>query len=387
MFVSWHTLISYPPNAGNRDRQGQPKTTWVNGTWRGRQSSQAHNFQRRKQFGELPSGLRTRYVLSVLVRALVERGRDLEEADTAVREALAMLRIGMVPESDKTKVMLFLGQDEIQRVAGLIHEADSWEELLSSARQRAKAAAKGGKKAAPVTDEAGEEEEEVVNVRGARRALLEALTAGSRAVDLALFGRMIAESGGTNVTGAVQVAHSIGVAKHVHETDFFCTRDDLATDSGAGMIGDTAFSSGVFYGISVINWPRLVSNLRDDEDLAEQALRAYLWGTVNALLPGKQHSMYSHVPPRLIVAEIGEWQPWSLFNAFDKAVTAYDGQGDLVAAAVAAMSRELAWSRSFYGTSGLRATLVGGQPLAGNGVEQMATMDDLIDRAHAEVSA
>ena len=83
----------------------------------------------------------------------------------------------------------------------------------------------------------------------------------NHAVDIALFGRMLASSPKFNVEATCQVAHAIGVSASVIEDDFFTAIDDLkqeADDAGAGHLGETAFGSAVFYNYTRV-WQNLVN--------------------------------------------------------------------------------------------------------------------------------
>ena len=57
------------------------------------------------------------------------------------------------------------------------------------------------------------------------------------AVDIAMFGRMLADQPTYNVEAACQVAHAFGVSETIVEDDFFTAVDDLraaSEDAGAG---------------------------------------------------------------------------------------------------------------------------------------------------------
>ncbi|MFF2653164.1 type I-E CRISPR-associated protein Cas5/CasD [Streptomyces sp. NPDC058045] len=69
-------------------------------------------------------------------------------------------------------------------------------------------------------------------------------------VDIALFGRMVADSADFNVDAAAQVAHAISVHQVENESDYFTAVDDQnekAEESGAGMIGTVDFNSATLY--------------------------------------------------------------------------------------------------------------------------------------------
>src|SRR6185369_13457269 len=100
---------------------------------------------------------------------------------------------------------------------------------------------------------------------------LQVLKKDHRAVDIALFGRMLAAVPDYNVEAATQVAHALSVHRVEVEDDYFSAVDDLNTgeeDRGAGHIGETEFAAGLFYLYVCVNRDLLVENLGGDQDLA-----------------------------------------------------------------------------------------------------------------------
>ncbi|MDR2356385.1 MAG: type I-E CRISPR-associated protein Cas7/Cse4/CasC, partial [Clostridiales Family XIII bacterium] len=69
------------------------------------------------------------------------------------------------------------------------------------------------------------------------------------AVDVALFGRMVAKAPELNVDASAQVAHAISTHRVEREFDFFTAMDELTPPhrTGAEMIGDIAFNSSTLY--------------------------------------------------------------------------------------------------------------------------------------------
>ena len=95
-------------------------------------------------------------------------------------------------------------------------------------------------------------------------------------VDIALFGRMIADSPQNSVDAAAQVAHPITIHPVVVEDDYFTAVDDLnaaAEESGAGHLGVSEYGAGVFYTYVCVNRELLIENLGGDADLANRAIR------------------------------------------------------------------------------------------------------------------
>ena len=116
------------------------------------------------------------------------------------------------------------------------------------------------------------------------------------AVDIALFGRMLASAPAYNIEAACQVAHSISVHPVVIEDDYFTAVDDLndgSEDAGAAHIGETGFAAGLFYSYVCLNRELLEENLNGDKALAQRAIRALTETSVKVSPEGKQNSFGS----------------------------------------------------------------------------------------------
>src|SRR5690606_9504153 len=130
-------------------------------------------------------------------------------------------QLGLKLEKDKTQYLLFLGEEEIDRLAALALEH----------REALLAGGKGDK---------------------SLQSELLAVLDGGGAVDLALFGRMIADKPDKNIDAAVQMAHAFSTHAVSTEFDFFSAVDDLQPHesdegAGAGMLGTALYNSACYY--------------------------------------------------------------------------------------------------------------------------------------------
>lgn len=148
------------------------------------------------------------------------------------------------------------------------------------------------------------------------------------AVDIAMFGRMLAEKTDFNVEAACQVAHAFGVSETIVEDDFFTAVDDLrqasAEDAGAGHLGETGFGSALFYTYICIDKDLLVKNLNGNEELANKTLRAFTEAALKVSPTGKQNSFASRAYASWALAEKGTDQPRSLAAAFYEPINGTD---------------------------------------------------------------
>jgi CRISPR-associated protein Cas7/Cse4/CasC subtype I-E len=96
-------------------------------------------------------------------------------------------------------------------------------------------------------------------------------------VDVALFGRMLADLPSVNQDAACQVAHAISTHRVEREFDYFTAVDDKgdADETGAGMIGQVEFNSATLYRYAVLDLHKLLANLQGDRELALSAVAAF----------------------------------------------------------------------------------------------------------------
>ena len=152
---------------------------------------------------------------------------------------------------------------------------------------------------------------------------------GGKAVDLALFGRMLADMPEKNQNAACQVAHAISTHAVEREFDFYTAVDDLKPEdtAGADMMGTVEFNSACYYRYAAIDWEKLVENLQGDTELAMRGLRTFLQGFVVAEPTGKQNTFAAHNPPEFVAISVcRNAAPRNYANAFEVAIRAKTGE-------------------------------------------------------------
>jgi CRISPR system Cascade subunit CasC len=156
----------------------------------------------------------------------------------------------------------------------------------------------------------------------------------SNAVDIGMFGRMLADDPVHNVEAAVQVAHAITTHKAVVENDYYTAVDDLKRsdeDRGAGHVGVSEFGSGVFYEYVCIDRSLLVSNLGGNKELADAAIRA-LVDTIVVTSPAAKKASYGSLAKAIyVMVEKGNQQPRNLAAAFLRPIAGEDLIGESIA--------------------------------------------------------
>lgn len=314
-FVQLHLLTNYLPSNLNRDDTGRPKTALVGDATRLRISSQSQkrawrtsdNFEN-SLAGHL--GTRTKMMGLEVFKAL-KNAKVTEKVARDWSKAIAA-RFGKLKSDKKTE------NDEDLQIEQLAHFSPE-ERAAIDVLVKACAA----RNTAPTDDD------------------LKLLRKPKTAVDIAMFGRMLADSPAYNMEAAVQVAHAITVHKTAVEDDYFSAVDDLNTgleDKGAGHIGERGYGAGLFYLYVCINRELLKENLGGDEALTERALEALSHAITKVSPTGMQNSHASRAYASYVLAEKGDQQPRSLAQAFLKPVKPFDDE-DMLGKAVTAIKK------------------------------------------------
>ena len=309
-FVQLHYLTVYPPSNPNRDDMGRPKTAIYGGVQRLRLSSQSLKraarlspSMARSLSGNL--GERTQRLGDAVVAHLRSRGaseteaQEIAEQVTSVFGKLDSTAAKAKPPRVRTKQLAFISPEEREKAIELAERALSGESLGKDVKTLAKMI----------------------------------LRPADGAVDLAMFGRMMADAPEFNREAAVQVSHAVTTHRSEAEDDYYIAADDLklpTEDSGAGFVGEAGFGSGVYYLYVCVDTSRLVENLAGDRELARRSLGAVVEAFATSSPSGKRNSFGHHTRASYIRAEVGEQQPRSLAAAFLKPVEGNDILNDSV---------------------------------------------------------
>lgn len=294
VFVQFHLLTPYPPSNPNRDDQGRPKQASLGGHPRLRLSSQSLKRAVRETAYFLQDlaghrGTRTKRIAEEVEKRLTAQGTPAENA-----RAAAATVAGLFSKLEGAKD----GKPPLATTLAFVSPEEWW--LAHDLADRLVAGEKIDEKA--------------LKKQVLRRA--------DGAVDIAMFGRMLADDPDFNREAAVQVAHAFTTHRALAEDDWYSAVDDLKTreeDAGAGHIGEAGFGSGVYYLYACVNVDLLVENLGGDTEaraLAARGLEALARALATATPKGKQNSHAHHPLARHIRAEVGTRQPRDLSGAF-----------------------------------------------------------------------
>ena len=316
LFVEFHLIQNFAPSNLNRDDTGSPKDAIFGGHRRARVSSQCLKrsardwFKSSQLFPDGSLGTRTRH----LDRVVIEELKRIGFQNTDVFNEIVKLALkGKKPkdgedkkESEKEKeeekvlsYLLYLSVPEMDQFRALIAKHSETLTTLSS------------KKKIKPTDLPDE-----------LKVDIKACLKRSKAVDIALFGRMLADLPEENQDAACQVAHAISTHKVEREFDYFTAVDDKANEdeTGAPMIGQIEFNSATLYRYAVIDAHKLADNLPSDKELVLTSIGAFTQAMARAIPTGKQNTFAAHNPPSFVGVVLRHSSPFNLANAFEKPV-------------------------------------------------------------------
>lgn len=283
LYIDFHVLQTVPPSCINRDDTGSPKTAQFGGVTRARVSSQswkrAIRLMFQKEFDGTKFGVRTKGIVELVAQKIIIELDNKITKEEANKKALDGLKniFKEIKEKDGIKALFFISHQQATNVAKLIiDKKDSKEEL--------------------------------------QKALLE-----DTAIDIALFGRMVAIMPNLDVDAAAQVSHSISTHEVKIEYDYFTAIDDMADKetNGAAHLDVNEFDSATLYRYSTINARELYKKLGDDTILA---IEAFAKAFIYSMPTGKENSYANCTIPEMVYITIRNDQPVNMVGAFEKPI-------------------------------------------------------------------
>lgn len=299
-----HCIQQVPPSNINRDDTGSPKTAYVGGALRSRVSSQAWKRAMRGVFGDMLDssklGKRTKGVVTLIADSITSKRPDLAESAEGLAQKVMAAAGFKVKASDRagadkgslaTDYLIFIANNEIDKLADLAIAAFDEGEDVSKMKKE-----------------------------------VSAIFHGPQAVDIALFGRMLADAPDLNTDASAQVAHAFSIDQITPEYDYFTAVDDCASEdnAGAAMIDTVGFNSSTLYRYATVNIDVLRDQLQDDSATVEGVV-AFVEAFVKSMPSGKQNTFANHTLPEDVVVTLRESQPISAADAFEDPVRRKDG--------------------------------------------------------------
>ena len=308
-FIQLHLLTAYAPSNLNRDDLGRPKTAKMGNTDRLRISSQSLKRAWRTSdcfYQSLSDhiGVRSRrFARDWVYKPMVDNGiseKIAKESAIKIAGQFGKVKNEKSPKDPLSNLeieqLVHISNYEQQAIKQLV-------DLLISEKRE------------PTDNE------------------VKLLRKENSSIDIALFGRMLADSPAFNIEAACQVSHALGVSTVTIEDDFFTAVDDLNNndvDAGSAHLGERGFASALFYTYVCISRDLLLENLNGDEVLVEKTLKALTESAAKVAPTGMQNSFASRAYTSYLLIEKGSQQPRSLAVAYFNPIRSQDLVNDAI---------------------------------------------------------
>lgn len=300
--VEFHILQSFPVTCLNRDDVGSPKTAVVGGVTRARVSSQCWKRQVRMMLHELgvKIGTRSKLVNQQIAAKCREHGATDEQAQSCG---------DVIAKAIVKDTLYFFTDTEVEEFA---------------------------KYAQSKNFDAG-----AVSDKDIQKLSKKALKLAVDGLDIALFGRMVAQAPELNVQAASSFSHAISTHAVNNEIEFFTALDDL--DTAAGHLDNLEFSSATYYRYVSLDLGQLYESLQG-EDLPK-SVEAFTKALFLAIPVARQSTMSGACGWDYAKVLVRTGQCVQL--SFDKPVRAKDG---FLEPSIAALKSDLEKKEKLFGS-------------------------------------
>ena len=308
-FIQLHLLTAYAPSNLNRDDLGRPKTAKMGNTDRLRISSQSLKRAWRtsdcfyQSLSDHIGARSRRFAQDWVYKPMIDNGiseKIAKESAIKIAGQFGKVKNEKSPKDPLTNLeieqLVHISSNEQQAIKQLV-------DLLISEKRE------------PTDNE------------------VKLLRKENSSIDIALFGRMLADSPAFNIEAACQVSHALGVSTVTIENDFFTAVDDLNNydvDAGSAHLGSRGFASALFYTYVCISRDLLLENLNGDEVLVEKTLKALTESAAKVAPTGMQNSFASRAYTSYLLIEKGSQQPRSLAVAYFNPIRSQDLVNDAI---------------------------------------------------------
>lgn len=258
--IEFHILQSFPVTCLNRDDVGAPKTAIVGGVTRARVSSQCWKRQVRLAMKGLgvTMGERTKLIGALIAAECKSLGASSEQAAACGQ---VIERVFLKEKKESNAKGKKAGQDAEDASEGGDEDNDT---LLFLSPGEVKIIAQAFKangfahSSVIVAKEHKKQAGELAKLIGKPNEVVDA-------VDIALFGRMVAKAADMNVEAAASFAHAISTHKVSNEVEFFTAMDDRQLEPGSAHMGSLEFNSATYYRYVSLDLGQLEQTLRGHE--------------------------------------------------------------------------------------------------------------------------
>ena len=286
-YLDIHVIQTLPPSNVNRDDTGSPKTAVYGGVRRARVSSQSWKRAMRQYFLDECTedlGIRSLNVIDYVAERMIASNPSMAKENAIKKAEKVFNDVGIKTKDQKTKALFFLGKKQADRLAAAAIKGETDKKVL-------------------------------------KQSFCE-----NPAVDIALFGRMVADDPSLNEDASAQVAHAISTHEVQTEFDYYTAVDELAPEdnAGAGMLGTIEYNSSTLYRYANIAMHELVRQLGSREQ-AIAAAKLFIQAFANSMPTGKANTFANQTLPQLLMINIRRDRPVNLVTAYEKPVKSHTG--------------------------------------------------------------
>ena len=289
LFLDVHAIQTVPPSNVNRDDTGSPKTAQYGGVTRARVSSQSWKKAIRQYFLEHGAMNNVGIRSLEIVRYLAEKVEHIDGAlnyEKAIELAEQTLNAAGVTttKDQKVRALFFMSSKQAEELA--------------------QAAVEGGRS----------------------KAELQELLKNDPAIDIALFGRMVADDPKLNEDASSQVAHAISTHEVQTEFDFFTATDDFSStdDAGAGMLGTIEYNSSTLYRYANVALHEFYRQIGDQSSTVS-ALKLFVEAFIKSMPAGKINTFANQTLPQALLVCLRGDRPVNLVTAFERPIRSSEG--------------------------------------------------------------
>lgn len=289
LFIDIHVVQTLPPSNINRDDTGAPKTAQFGGVKRARVSSQSWKRAIRMYFqnngDRVDFGVRTHSIVDYVAKKIIEKDSSISYEESMKKSEKVINDVITKTTKDmKLKALFFLGDFQANMLADAIIKG--------------------------------------VNDKKQLKEILK----NNPSIDIALFGRMVADDPSLNEDASSQVAHAISTHAIQNEFDFYTAVDDLHSDdnAGAGMLGNIEFNSSTLYRYANIAVHELSKQL-DNKEAVINTVKLFIEAFSNSLPTGKVNTFANQTIPNAIIVTIRDDRPINMVGAFEEPIRSNEG--------------------------------------------------------------
>lgn len=329
--LEFHILQSFPVSCLNRDDVGSPKSAIVGGEPRARVSSQCWKRAVRLALHDelnVNTAKRTKFIIDRIATLCKERGANEQQAVACGKAVVSAFSESKKKNKEK-------GKAESQ--------APDEKEAETSTKDKSDVIYFISDYEATAMADKFAESKFTPNIN-ATEICKKAFNPARDGLDIALFGRMVADAPAMNIEAAASFAHAISTHRAVSEIDFFAAVDDC--EHKTVQLGTLEFNSATYYRYVSLDLGQLATSFHG-ADIAP-AVEAFTRALFVAFPSARQATMAAATPWDYAIVALRKGQ--RLQMSFNTPVRADRQHPDLVANSIQALRDKFAEAERMYGS-------------------------------------